>query len=413
MLFLNNIFTLQLLLPLVSGLTSPQGSPLVQGNTKRQDIIQLSPNQNFQWLRPSRKCFTQGIYIETDLSIVETCGLYDESYIRRYVLDKETAKHPAKTKNTIAVDSKYFLEGIAPVGDNFYTLTWREKAVLQHKRPTLLEEENGDVDVLEASGKYLAGPRPDVQWFPSESQEGWGLTTDGCKLYVNTGKNFIAHLDPETLEEIIRVEVSIDGRPLNKINDMMYIAPSIWANVWYTDDIYRIDPETGIVEAHFSIKGLYNWSGDATPNGIAYSYEWGPNDMLITGKLWNTIFNYQFKDLEICGRMVTADEKDSCPQMPPSPCNPPAPKAPETPIPEAPPADKPPVDEEETHINDEQLEQEIPKQSEPKPEGSSYIMYMFGCIFIVFVLFALCAYKCGTKHYVQSDDDEDRTVELT
>lgn len=120
--------------------------------------------------------------------------------------------------------------------------------------------------------------------------QGWGMTTDGCDLLVTTGSHFIYRLKTDFSLKA-KVEVRCDGRVARNLNDLEYVNPKVWVHVWHTNKLLRIDPWTGACEASLNLKGLYNWRGEATPNGVAYSpASLGMLSLLVTGKKWPTMF---------------------------------------------------------------------------------------------------------------------------
>jgi len=273
--------------------------------------VEASPDKitNFElkktYLRPKKECFTQGIYFEDDGSVLETCGLTGQSYIRRFNLNDDEKKYP-EILDQQKVHHQIFLEGIAMLKDKFWTLTWQNNKILVHDRK-----------------KWGKAEKPE-DTLPWTYGEGWGLTTDGCKFFANTGKDFILHLD-EKGKEIKRVNVKLNGKPLLKMNDMVYITPKLWVNVWYTNMVYRIDPDSGEIEKVFDMSDQIpyakNWDLPAgnTPNGLAYSFERDPNALFVTGKRWPSIFDLRFQGADLCGENMDGD-KNICASAPRSPC---------------------------------------------------------------------------------------------
>jgi len=261
------------------------------------------------YMRPKKSCFTQGIYLEKEeenVSVMETCGLFDESYIRRFYLsNEETTVPPILEKHK--VDGQIFLEGIATIKDKFWTLTWKNNKILVYDKKTW--------------GKAKK-PEKELDW---PFGQGWGLTTDGCKFFANTGEDFILHID-EDGNEIKRVSVELRGEPLMQMNDMIYITPYLWVNVWYTDMVYRINPDTGIISKFFDMSKQidYNWKRKIqmgnTPNGLAYLFEKNPNSMFLTGKRWPSIYELEFDQETICGEMLDDGNEKICASAPKSPC---------------------------------------------------------------------------------------------
>ena len=128
--------------------------------------------------------------------------------------------------------------------------------------------------------------------------EGWGLTTDGKKLYMSDGTANIYTLDPATFKREKRTTVTLRGETLNFLNELEWIDGKIWANVYTTDQIVIIDPATGAVEGIVDLTGLLP-EEDVTPatdvlNGIAYDAAGGR--IFVTGKNWNKLFEIEIRE---------------------------------------------------------------------------------------------------------------------
>ena len=122
--------------------------------------------------------------------------------------------------------------------------------------------------------------------------EGWGLTTDGKRIIMSDGTAELRFWDPETLKETGRITVTEDGRPLPELNELEWVKGEIYANVWQTERIVRIDPNTGKVVGSIDCRGLLA-PGDHTAltdvlNGIAYDAK--GDRLFITGKRWPKLF---------------------------------------------------------------------------------------------------------------------------
>ena len=122
--------------------------------------------------------------------------------------------------------------------------------------------------------------------------EGWGLTHDNTSLIMSDGTPELRFLDPMTFKERRRVRVTDGGRPVSRLNELEYVNGQVFANVWTTDRIARIDPQTGIVLGWVELTGLLaskdRVNADAVLNGIAYDAKGAR--LFVTGKLWPTLF---------------------------------------------------------------------------------------------------------------------------
>ena len=124
------------------------------------------------------------------------------------------------------------------------------------------------------------------------SGEGWGLTTDGRELFMSDGSAEIRVLDASTFAEKRRINVSDGGKPLDQLNELEFVEGEIYANVWHSDRIARISPQTGRVVGWIALTGLlgpfYKREAEAVLNGIAYDRK--GKRLFVTGKLWPKVF---------------------------------------------------------------------------------------------------------------------------
>jgi glutamine cyclotransferase len=125
--------------------------------------------------------------------------------------------------------------------------------------------------------------------------EGWGLTHDGQRLIMSDGSATLHFLDPETLAETGQVQVTDRGQPVVRLNELEYIHGEVWANIWQTDRIARIDPQTGQVVGWLELSGLLSPKDVSQPvdvlNGIAY--DWDHDRLYVTGKWWPKLFEIE------------------------------------------------------------------------------------------------------------------------
>lgn len=213
------------------------------------------------------KAFTQGLLFYKG-SVLESTGQYGESSLREVELET------GKVSKRIAVPAMYFAEGLAVMGDRAYQLTW------QHRKGFVY-----DADTFQLQKEF------------SYEGEGWGLTTDGASLILSDGTARLRFLDPKTFLVTRTIEVTRDGQPVVHLNELEYIHGEIFANVWQTDLVVRIDPATGAVRGVVDFSGLLPAAqrGPSTDvfNGIAYD---SANDRLIvTGKNWPHLYEVRLK----------------------------------------------------------------------------------------------------------------------
>ncbi|MFC1737570.1 glutaminyl-peptide cyclotransferase [Planctomycetota bacterium] len=206
--------------------------------------------------------YTQGLVFE-DGFLYEGTGLQGRSSLRKVELKTGSILKIHKLKR------QFFGEGITICGDKIIQLTWHSNVGFVYDKNSfeLLREFN----------------------YP---EEGWGVTYDGKRLITSDGTSTLRFLDPETFEQICLVKVHYSDKPVNGINELEYIHGSIYANIWQTERIVKIDPQTGQVISWIDLTGLLKRRNLKQKvdvlNGIAYDAE---NDRLfVTGKLWPRLF---------------------------------------------------------------------------------------------------------------------------
>ena len=209
-----------------------------------------------------RTHFTQGL-VYHDGHLYESTGQYGSSLL--CLLDLKSGK----VKKKVDVDSKYFAEGMTIMRDKVFQLTWQA-----HK---------GFVYKLDDFDR--------VAEFTYEG-EGWGLTNDGRSLIMSDGSNKIRFLDPTTFRVERTIDVLDHGQPLMELNELEYVKGEIYANIWHSDKIVRIDPASGAILAWIDLSGLRRPedgdNDDNVLNGIAYDEK---NDRLfVTGKRWSRVY---------------------------------------------------------------------------------------------------------------------------
>jgi len=211
------------------------------------------------------QAFTQGL-VYLDGFLYEGTGLYGQSSLR--VVELETGK----VLQLQLLPDRFFGEGIAIVGQRIYQLTWKAKTGLIY-----------DLETLEPTGEFRY------------STEGWGLAQDGTYLIMSDGTATLHYLDPADLSEVRQVTVRDAGQPVMRLNELEVIRGEIWANVWQTNRIARIDPQDGTVVGWIDLSGLLSPSDIAAPvdvlNGIAYDD--AGDRIFVTGKLWPKLFQIE------------------------------------------------------------------------------------------------------------------------
>ncbi len=212
-----------------------------------------------------RDSFTQGL-VYVDGELYEGSGLYGRSSLRR--VDLETGE----VLQIHRLPAQFFGEGIAIWKDKIIQLTWKANTGFVYDKATFEQQQ-----------QFI---------YPTE---GWGITHDGEQLIMSDGTASLYFLDPETFRAIDRVEVHDAAGPVVRLNELEYIDGEVYANVWQSNRIARIDPETGWVTGWIDLTGLLTAEDRSEPvdvlNGIAYD---AANDRLfVTGKLWPKLFEIE------------------------------------------------------------------------------------------------------------------------
>jgi len=211
------------------------------------------------------RAFTQGL-VFADGVLYEGTGLRGQSSLRKVDLKTGTILQVRQ------LPVRFFGEGITIYGNRVIQLTWRARVGFVYHKQTfqLLDTFN-------------------------YSTEGWGITHDGRSLIISDGTSTLYLLDPQTFREVGRLEVHTRDGPVSRLNELEYVQGEIYANVWKTDRIARISPQTGEVAGWIDLEGLLKpedrYRRIDVLNGIAYDVK---NDRLfVTGKLWPKLFEIE------------------------------------------------------------------------------------------------------------------------
>jgi glutamine cyclotransferase len=218
------------------------------------------------------QAFTQGLFFR-DGQLYETTGISGRSSLRRVELKS------GKVLQKAELPKEVFGEGSTAVGENILGLTWQSKTGYVFDAKTF---------AMKAK-------------FPYEG-EGWGLASDAKNVYMSDGSASIRVLDPITLKEVRRVQVTAEGKPIDSLNELEIVDGELYANVWGTDVIARIDPASGKVTGWIDLTNLLprekrgTSSVDAVLNGIAYDGK--HRKLYVTGKLWPKLFEIELVRFE-------------------------------------------------------------------------------------------------------------------
>jgi glutaminyl-peptide cyclotransferase len=245
------------------------GAPLLsscQGQTLTQavpEVLATYPHDP--------QAFTQGLLL-SDGRLYESTGLYGASSLR------EVVPETGEVLRRLDLPPEYFAEGLELVDDRLIQLTWQEEEALVYRR-----------DTFERIGTL-----------PYEG-EGWGLCYDGEALIMSDGSATLTRRDPETFAVLGTTQVTLSGRPLERLNELECVDDHVYANVWQEDLIVKIGADGRVVQ-EIDASGLLSpaqrarLGPNAVLNGIAYNPE--TETFLVTGKLWPQLFEVRFEGVE-------------------------------------------------------------------------------------------------------------------
>jgi glutaminyl-peptide cyclotransferase len=208
------------------------------------------------------EAFTQGLVYDKRV-LFEGTGQKTGSSLR------EVELQTGKVIRQHNLDPSLFGEGIALYRDRIYQVTWENKVGFIYDKAT-----------FNVINKIYY------------STQGWGLTTVDDKIVMSDGSNILAFYEPDMFTMVSRIEVYDNEKKVDSLNELEYINGEIWANIWMSDLIARIDPLSGKVLSYIDLKGILPES-DRTPetdvlNGIAWDKE--GNRIFVTGKKWPKLF---------------------------------------------------------------------------------------------------------------------------
>lgn len=212
------------------------------------------------------QAYTQGLDFQ-GTRFFEGTGLNGRSSLRK--VDLETGEVLRK----VDLAERFFGEGIVAMGKRIYQITWQNQRAFVYDRRTFER----------------------IRRFTYDG-EGWGLTHDGERLIMSNGSSSIVFRDPRTFEVLSEIEVTDDGEPVSMLNELEWVEGEIFANVWQTNDVVRIDPDTGDVTGRLDLTPLKQQQQDGeVTNGIAYMEAEGR--LFVTGKLWSSVYEIELTDL--------------------------------------------------------------------------------------------------------------------
>jgi glutaminyl-peptide cyclotransferase len=212
--------------------------------------------------------FTEGLFYLHGF-FYESTGLEQRSTIRKVRIDT------GEIVQKLDIPPQFFGEGIVNWQGHLISLTWKSHVGFSFDLATFK---------LERQFRYEG--------------EGWALTQDGKQLIMSDGTSELRFLNPRTLKETKRIRVTFDGKPTRNVNELEWVKGEIFANVWGTNWIVRIDPDSGKIVGLINIAGLLSPSDnvrgpDDVPNGIAYDAK--GDRLFVTGKNWPKLFEIRLR----------------------------------------------------------------------------------------------------------------------
>jgi glutaminyl-peptide cyclotransferase len=198
-------------------------------------------------------------------SLYESTGEYGESSLRRVDLQS------GKVLQEYNLSSDDFGEGLTAVDGALIQLTWANNVGFVYDENTFTVQRNF-----------------------SYSDQGWGLTYDGTSLIMSDGSSALTYLNPQTFEDTRQVTVKDGNQSIVNINELEYINGDVYANIWMTNKIAIINPQTGQVKGWIDLSGIYQPTGyDSVLNGIAYDQR--TSRLFVTGKNWPNLYEITIK----------------------------------------------------------------------------------------------------------------------
>lgn len=256
----------------ISELTPPESSPTVirePQSAKVVEYLEVEILDVYDRYNPQGS-WTQGFEFD-GADVIEGTGITETdpeqpipSELRR--LDMETGE----LKAVALTPNGHYGEGITIVGSRIYQITWQDNSAYVY-----------DLSSFELLDSF------------TYDGEGWGLCYDGDVLWMSNGSGNIVSRNPDDFSVLSTVKVTLDGAAVHNINELECVGDVIYANIWQTTQIMRIDPLTGRITAVIEASSLGEHSTPArTLNGIAYNSS--DNTFLLTGKLWDHFYKVKF-----------------------------------------------------------------------------------------------------------------------
>jgi glutamine cyclotransferase len=239
-------------------------------NTVHDDSVPIYTYEIIQTYPHDPTAYTQGLAFDNGY-LYEGTGLLGRSSLRKVELES------GEVVQIHRLSSELFGEGITVYREKIFQVTWRSHTGFVYDKNSFEV-----VDTFEIA------------------TEGWGLTHDGSSLILSDGTSTLHFLDLDTYEETRTVEVFGKNGPVLNINELEYVRGEVLANIWKTESIARIDPESGLVVGWIDLSGLSSHFNENTSidvlNGIAFDGEEGR--LFVTGKLWPKLFEIKITPIK-------------------------------------------------------------------------------------------------------------------
>jgi len=211
--------------------------------------------------------FTQGLQWH-DGRLFESTGQVGTSWLREVELQS------GRVVREQALEAPHFGEGMVILGGTLYQITWQSGKAFTY-----------DWTTFRRTGSF------------SYEGEGWGLTTDGTAVIMSNGTSVLTWRDPKTFAVQKQLTVSDHGTPVSQLNELEWVKGEIWANLWQSDQIARINPATGDVTGWIDLQGILpaldRTGKEDVLNGIAYDA--AGDRIFVTGKLWPKLFEIRIR----------------------------------------------------------------------------------------------------------------------
>lgn len=209
--------------------------------------------------------FTQGLVFADGI-------FYESTGLRGYSTLRKVTPETGAVIQQVPVESQYFAEGLALVGNELLQLTWEEHTGFVYDKASLKR----------------------LRTF-SYPTEGWGLASDGKSLVMSDGSSHLFFLDPKTRMPVRDLQVMDGARPVERLNELEFVRGELWANVWQTDRIARINPATGRVTGWIDLTGLLRPEARGPEGDVLNGIAWDKagDRVFVTGKKWPFLFQIE------------------------------------------------------------------------------------------------------------------------